>query len=96
MRRTIVLRPEAQADVASIRTWYRTRGAEARFDRDMDETLAFLSRFPKNFKVQHKNYRAASMVRFKYFIIYRISHTSIIVYRVRHKYQQILSTYFGR
>ena len=47
----IVFRPKAQADVASLRQWYRALGdgSEQRFDADMDETLAYLARFPRNF-----------------------------------------------
>jgi plasmid stabilization system protein ParE len=70
----VILRDEAEADMAEAALWYERRslGLGAEFVRSVDACLALVSRQPTLFPVIHREARMALARRFPYLIIYRV------------------------
>lgn len=71
MIRRIVLRPEAEADLAEAVTWYETRaqGLGAEFLRSLDAAIALIQRHPTSCPVVFGTARRAVLRRFPYNLI---------------------------
>jgi plasmid stabilization system protein ParE len=82
----VILRDEAEADMAEAALWYERRslGLGAEFVRSVDACLALVSRQPTLFPVIHREARMALARRFPYLIIYRVFPDFISVVAVIH------------
>ena len=82
----VILRDEAEVDMAEAALWYERRslGLGAEFVRSVDACLALVSRQPTLFPVIHREARLALPRRFPYLIIYRVFPDFISVIAVIH------------
>ncbi|MBZ0206016.1 MAG: type II toxin-antitoxin system RelE/ParE family toxin [Flavobacteriales bacterium] len=69
--------------------------AVARFEADMEQTLAYIEQFPNGFQERRPPFRFAPLAVFRYSIIYALEGNDVVVYRVRHMPQKPLKRFFG-
>jgi plasmid stabilization system protein ParE len=82
----LVIRPEAEADVAEAFEWYEARreGLGHEFIRTVEAALAAILRHPESFPVVYKEVRRVMTRRFPYGIFYLLEESAIIVLAVFH------------
>lgn len=82
----IIVRPEAEADLARARDWYgRQRiGLGHEFLLSIDEALGRVSGAPELNPIVHKDLRRALVRRFPYAIYYRIDGNYVVVLGIFH------------
>lgn len=75
MSRRLSFRPEAFADVAEAFSWYQDRrhGLGAKFEAELEATLAILVQAPKACPVVHRQLRRALLKRFPYAVYYGLT-----------------------
>ena len=83
---TILLRPEAEAEVEEAYHWYEQRreGLGADFLLCIEEALEKISRDPEAYPVVHKDVRRTLIRRFPYGIFYIVEEQNIAVLAVFH------------
>jgi plasmid stabilization system protein ParE len=81
MNRKLILRPEAEAELAEAVDWYETRGKGlgADFMRAVDATMATIHRSPDQYQIIRGQVRRAVLRRFPYSLIYVASEHEVIV-----------------
>lgn len=81
MNRELIIRPEAEAEIAEAGDWYNRENPRLRADfiRAVDRTLAAIQRNPFQYQTVWKEYRRAGIARFPYGLIYRVSDRDITV-----------------
>lgn len=84
--RTILLRPEAEAEVEEAYRWYEQRreGLGAGLLLCVEEALEKISRDPEVYPVVHKDVRRTLIRRFPYGIFYIVEEQNIAVLAVFH------------
>jgi len=77
----IIIRPEAESDLADAHKWYeeRSEGLGSDFLRSIEATIAFIKRYPKMYPKVYKNVRRALIRRFPYGIFYIISQKIVVI-----------------
>ena len=83
---SIVLRPEAEQDIAEARDWYEERSAALGQDfvSAVDATVAGIAERPLAFPEVHGATRRAVIRRFPYGVYYRIADREIVILAVMH------------
>ncbi len=86
MTYVLMVRPEAEADLAEAKRWYEDRrgGLGADLVLCVEEALEKIRRSPEIFPVVHKDVRSVTVRRFPYGIFYRIVGRHISVLGVFH------------
>ena len=79
--RRILLRREAEAEIAEAIAWYeaRGRGLGADFLRAFEAALSAIKRHPQAFPVIFKEARRAMLRKFPYSVIFTVSADEIII-----------------
>ena len=65
---SLIVRPDAEADITDAAVWYETQsnGLGSEFSRSVDACLADIGRAPRRFPVIRRNMRRALLRRFPY------------------------------
>jgi plasmid stabilization system protein ParE len=85
--RTVVIRPEAETDLAAARDWYEDRmaGLGAEFGREVDLVLSAAAERALGFPVIHRDVRRALIKRFPYGVFFVASEDLVVVLAVLHQ-----------
>lgn len=82
----MIIRPEAEADLANARDWYERQraGLGAEFLLCVEEVLERIGRTPEMYMVVHHDVRRALTRRFPYAVYYRIAGNDVVVLGILH------------
>jgi plasmid stabilization system protein ParE len=82
MKGTVVIRPEAEADLAEAHRWYEAQrpGLGQRFLLSVEAALFAIQRHPETFPVVHNQIRRVLLRRFPYGVYYVVAdlHTAVL------------------
>jgi len=86
MKRTIIIRPEAEQDIREAYSWYETQmsGLGANFLLRIDAALSSVQRNPRQYPLIHQEVRRCLVRRFPYGILFLEEDKRIIVLAVFH------------
>ena len=86
MTRDLIIRPEAEADLADAYTWYdrQRKGLGGDFVREVERKLHALRDLPESFPVVYQDVRRALTKRFPYGIYFVLDDSRIIVIAIFH------------
>lgn len=86
MTRRLVVRAEAEADLAEAFDWYEDKreGLGADFLLQVDAGLEFIRRYPEAHPIEYKQTRKHLIRRFPYKIIYLLTEDALVVLAVVH------------
>ncbi len=89
MKRTILIRPEAERGFPDAFTWYEAQriGLGASFLLCVEEGLAEIRRSPEMHPVVHRNVRRFLVRRFPYGIFYLLDSGLIVVLPITHAHR---------
>lgn len=81
MKHELVIRPEAEEELAEAFVWYeeQLRGLGSEFLISVDATVHAIVRNPRQFAKIHKDVRRALLHRFPYGVFFLVDGTRIIV-----------------
>lgn len=81
MIRRIVLKPEAELDIAEAYRWYeeRDKGLGTEFIRAVETCIFQIQRHPEMYPVVHNDMRQAVTRRFPYSILYSVDETVYVL-----------------
>jgi toxin ParE1/3/4 len=84
--RTLIVRPEAEADLAASKLWYEEQhdGLGARFLREVDATVRRIISDPLAFGFVRGRLRRALLRRFPFGVFYVLTEQHIVVVAVLH------------
>ncbi|MGO9570185.1 MAG: type II toxin-antitoxin system RelE/ParE family toxin [Desulfomonilaceae bacterium] len=87
MKRSKLIRPDAETDIAEAYRWYEEQreGLGADFLLCVEEGLSKIQRAPEAYPVVHKNVHRLLIKRFPYGIFYVVEPAVIIVLAVLHE-----------
>lgn len=82
----VVIRPEAEADLAEAFAWYEERrpGLGDRFLLSVDAALSGIQRYPESSPAVHRPIRRLLLRRFPYGVFYTVEESAIVVLAVFH------------
>ena len=82
----VIVRDEAEADIAEAAIWYERRsvGLGAEFVRSIDACFSLISRRPEIFPVVYRQVRMGLPRKFPYLVIYRVFPDFVSVVAVMH------------
>jgi plasmid stabilization system protein ParE len=85
--RAVVIRPEAETDLAAARDWYEDRmaGLGVEFGREIDSLLSALAERALGFPMIHRDVRRALIKRFPYGVFFMASEDLVVVLAVLHQ-----------
>jgi len=86
MNLPLIVRPEAERDLAEAHDWYasRVRGLGSEFLLAIDAALSSIQRTPELYPIVYENLRRALIRRFPYGIFYLVEEARIVVIAVMH------------
>jgi toxin ParE1/3/4 len=86
MKRPLILRPEAEKDLAEAYEWYETQfqGLGSDFLLHVEAALSSLQRSPQGYPVIYKSVHRCLVRRFPYGIFYLVEKERIIVLGILH------------
>ena len=86
MRRTLIVRAEAEADLAASQLWYEEQheGLGARFIAEVDGTFRRIQANPLAFTLVRGKLRRALLHRFPFCVFYALTDQHIVVVAVLH------------
>lgn len=86
MTRTLIVRPEAEADLAASKVWYEAQydGLGARFLGEVDATFRRIESNPLAFSFVRGKLRRALLHRFPFGVFYVLTVEHIVVVAVLH------------
>lgn len=86
MSTELLVRPEAEADLAEAFRWYEERrpGLGERFLLSVEAALSTIRRNPRAFPVVHKQVRRALLRRFPYGVFYLSDAETVVIVAVFH------------
>lgn len=86
MTRQLIIRPEAEADIAQAFDWYEARvaGLGSEFLLVLDAALSSILRNPSSYSVVYKNVHRALTRRFPFAIFFIVQESRIVVLSVFH------------
>ena len=89
MKYDVVIKEEADEDVANAFSWYEDQkeGLGERFLLCLDEYYDVISENPHIFQAKYNARRQAILKRFPYVIIYEVEENTVVVYAVFHTSQ---------
>ena len=84
--KSVVIRPEAEADLDEVFDWYeaRRKGLGAEFLLCIEQAIDGILQFPEAAPLVHRNLRRAFIRRFPYGVFYLVEDTRIVVVGVIH------------
>lgn len=90
MNLRVVIRPEAEADLASAQEWYSEQrpGLGDAFLLCVEEAFDRILRFPRLYAIVYKRVRVVVLRRFPYLICYRITRATVEILAVPHARQR--------
>jgi plasmid stabilization system protein ParE len=82
----MIIRPEAEADLANVRDWYERQraGLGAEFLLCVEEVLERIGRTPEMYMMVHHDVRRALTRRFPYAVYYSIAGNDVVVLGILH------------
>jgi len=82
----VILRPEAEADLADARSWYERQqeGLGDEFLECVGEALEKIERMPDSHRIIYHGLRRAQTRRFPFTVYYRVDADELIVVGVLH------------
>jgi toxin ParE1/3/4 len=82
----VVVRPEAESDLAEAFAWYGQRGPGLgdRFLLSVEAALSAIQRHPESFPVVYSQVRRALLRRFPYGVFYIVKESNIVVLAIFH------------
>lgn len=88
-KRTLILRPKAQQDIAKGDHWYeeKSHGLGDRFLLDVQRCLAQILDNHKGFQLVHEEFRQAPLDRFPHVVVYRTDGSLVVIMRIFHTSQ---------
>lgn len=86
MKFTLLIKEEADLDMAEAYKWYEDKSKDLgdEFLIELDEYFSSLESNPYLCPVRYKSYRLFPLRRFPYLIVYEIENENVIVYSVFH------------
>lgn len=86
MKRTIIIRPEAEQDIREAYSWYETQisGLGANLLLRIDAALSSVQRNPRQYPLIHQEVRRCLVRRFPYGILFLEEDKRVIVLAVFH------------
>ena len=86
MTRTLIVRAEAEADLAASKLWYdeQLEGLGTRFIAEVDATLRRIQANPMAFGFVRGKLRRALLLRFPFGVFYDLTDRNIVVVAVLH------------
>jgi len=86
MKRTLIIRPEAEDDLAEAHAWYEEQipGLGSYFLLNIDATLSWIQKSPRMYPIIYKNVRRCLVRRFPYGVFYIAEDNRIMVVAVFH------------
>lgn len=86
MKRTLIIRPEAEADLAEAYAWYedRIQGMGSYFLLNIDAAFSSIQKSPEMYPNIYKNVRRCLVRRFPYGVFYMIEDDRVIVVAIFH------------
>jgi plasmid stabilization system protein ParE len=89
MRRQIVVRPEAAADMLEASHWYNERVGSlgTRFLGDIDAVTDSIADSPRQFPIYRGEIRRARVGRFPYGVFFTVAEMRVVVLAVLHLYR---------
>jgi toxin ParE1/3/4 len=86
MTRSIILRPQAERDIAAIFDWYESQqaGLGAQFLSHLREPLEAIAAHPESAPLIYKNIRRAILSKFPYLVFYIVETSQVVVLAVLH------------
>lgn len=90
MTRSVLVRPEAEQDLAVARDWYAEKrpGLGDEFLDAVATAMRALERDPERERLYFRNFRRVLLRRFPYKIFYQVIGARIVVFRVLHAKQE--------
>jgi toxin ParE1/3/4 len=81
MSRTLVVEPEAEAEIAQSADWYEQRNpvARRRFLRAVDQALHLIEEGPEQYQIVYRQVRRTLVDGFPYAIFYKVTGSEIII-----------------
>ena len=81
MSRELIIRPEAEAEIAEAGDWYDREkpGLGAEFVLAVSNTIAAIAQNPFHYQIVWRQFRRAGVARFPYGVIYRVSDEAITI-----------------
>ena len=89
MSRLVLVRPEAERDLAAARAWYEQKraGLGDEFLDDVAWAMRVLERNPELARFYYRNFQRVLLRRFPYKVFYQVSGERVVVFRVLHAKQ---------
>ena len=89
MKWLVLVRPEAEADLAAARDWYERRraGLGAEFLDEVAGAMRGLELDPERQRLYYRNFRRVLLRRFPYKVFYQVIGPRVVVFRVLHAKQ---------
>jgi len=86
MKKTLIIRPEAEEDLKKAHSWYDAQrpGLGANFIIHLDAALSSIQRNPEMYPIIYKNIRRCLVHRFPYGVFYIDKEDKIIVLGIMH------------
>jgi plasmid stabilization system protein ParE len=86
MNRKLIIRPEAEADLAEAFEWYETRviGLGLEFIRTIDSLFNSIIRNPQAYPVVYKTARRALTRKFPYEVFFMVDDDHVVIVAVFH------------
>ena len=86
MSRELIIRPEAEADLAEAFEWYETRvpGLGSEFIRTVDSLFNSIIRNPQAYPVVYKTARRAITRKFPYEVFFMVDEDRVVIVAVFH------------
>ena len=83
---TVLVKPEAYADLASAFEWYQAIQPELaqRFAAEFDQVLDDLEHFPFRYPPGYHQFRRARLINFPYYLFYRLDAGRLVVISLIH------------
>jgi len=81
MKRTLVVTPEAEAEIDQAKEWYlsQSRLAATRFRDAVEVALETIERNPEQYQVVHRQTRRVLLEEYPYALFYTLTETQVTV-----------------
>ncbi len=81
MSRTLVVEPEAEAEIDQAADWYyqRSRAAAVGFRDSVDKALTFIREHPEQYQVVYRETRRVLLDGYPYALFYLVTESQVVV-----------------
>jgi plasmid stabilization system protein ParE len=86
MSRTLIIEPEAEAEIAEAADWYNKRSQQVRigFLRAIERALSSIQDNPEQYQIVYRHVRRVVLGRYPYALLYTASAQEVIVIACHH------------